>query len=409
MDDLLDHYKKKQPHIVFEWKDTETDATGWIVINSLRNGACGGGTRMRKGLNRLEVEYLAKVMEIKFTVSGPSIGGAKSGINFDPSHPDRKGVLNRWFQAVIPILKNYYGTGGDLNVDELKDVIPITESYGLWHPQEGVVNGHLKSKEKDKIKIIGQLRQGVSKIIEDKSYSPSISQKWTIADMITGFGVAASLEEFYSIYKNQSLKNQKVLIQGWGNVAAAAGFYLAKKGALICGILDKELGLIDESGLSVEKVTELFNNRNGNQLADPEASSNTEIDKKFWDIPADIFLPCAASRLINKGHLERLLKSGVHTISSGANVPFDDEDPFYGPTTAFADENFSLIPDFIANCGMARTFAYLMENDIEISDKNIFNDVQNTIKQSLEECKTKSDKLRMISQNGLQIALQKLM
>jgi glutamate dehydrogenase/leucine dehydrogenase len=46
------------------------------VINSLRGGAAGGGTRMRKGLDINEVLSLAKTMEVKFTVSGPAIGGA---------------------------------------------------------------------------------------------------------------------------------------------------------------------------------------------------------------------------------------------------------------------------------------------------------------------------------------------
>ena len=105
---LMQEYKSKQPTVVFEWKDDQTDAEGWVVINSLRGGAAGGGTRMRKGLNRYEVESLAKVMEIKFTVSGPSIGGAKSGINFDPNDPRKDEVLQRWFKAVMPILKNYW-------------------------------------------------------------------------------------------------------------------------------------------------------------------------------------------------------------------------------------------------------------------------------------------------------------
>ena len=42
---------------------------------------------MRKGLDQREVESLAKTMEVKFTVSGPHIGGAKSGIDFDPNDP----------------------------------------------------------------------------------------------------------------------------------------------------------------------------------------------------------------------------------------------------------------------------------------------------------------------------------
>ena len=107
MKDLLKKYEEKRPEVVFEWKDTLTDAEGWVVINSLRGGAAGGGTRMRKGLDKREVESLAKTMEVKFTVSGPAIGGAKSGINFDPADPRKKEVLARWYQAVIPLLKNY--------------------------------------------------------------------------------------------------------------------------------------------------------------------------------------------------------------------------------------------------------------------------------------------------------------
>jgi glutamate dehydrogenase/leucine dehydrogenase len=66
MKDLLKKFENKQPEIVFHWKDTETDAEGWTVINSLRGGAAGGGTRMRKGLDMNEVLSLAKTMEVKF-------------------------------------------------------------------------------------------------------------------------------------------------------------------------------------------------------------------------------------------------------------------------------------------------------------------------------------------------------
>ena len=50
MKKLLHKYECKEPEIVFEWQDSETEAKGWVVINSLRGGAAGGGTRMREGL-----------------------------------------------------------------------------------------------------------------------------------------------------------------------------------------------------------------------------------------------------------------------------------------------------------------------------------------------------------------------
>ena len=49
-----------------------------------------------------------------------------------------------------------------------------------------------------------------------------------------------------------------------------------------------------------------------------------------------------------------------------------------------------MIPDFIANCGMARAFAFLMQDDVEISDEAIFDDVSATIGGALERCHARS-------------------
>ena len=42
MKDLLKAYENRAPEIVFAWQDSETEARGWVVINSLRGGAAGG-------------------------------------------------------------------------------------------------------------------------------------------------------------------------------------------------------------------------------------------------------------------------------------------------------------------------------------------------------------------------------
>ena len=186
----LKAFENAAPEIVFHWRDRETDAEGWTVINSIRNGSAGGGTRMRKGLNMNEVLSLAKTMEIKFTVCGPPIGGAKSGINFDPNDPRKAGVLKRWFKAVYPLLKTYYGTGGDLNVDEIKEVLPITAELGLLHCQEGTVNGYYGGDEASRKIRIKRLQDGVSKKVTDPRYTPEIDGTYTVADLITGWGVA---------------------------------------------------------------------------------------------------------------------------------------------------------------------------------------------------------------------------
>jgi len=362
---------------------------------------------MRLGLDQNEVLSLAKTMEVKFTVSGPPIGGAKSGINFDPRDPRKKGVLQRWYRAVSPLLKSYYGTGGDMNVDELNEVIPITEESGVWHPQEGVFNGHFSPTDADKINRIGQLRQGVIKVVENPIYSPDAQRKYTVADLITGFGVSEAVRHYYDIY-GSTIKGKRAIIQGFGNVASAAAYYLAQSGAIIVGIIDRAGGIIDESGLSFDQVKALFLNKNGNALAGDNLLSFEEVNARIWSISADIFAPCAASRLISQDQIQSLIDSGLMVVSSGANVPFADREIFFGPIMESTDRQISLIPDFISNCGMARVFAYFMEKRVIMTDEAIFEDVSNIIRGALDQVYEQNRQARNISATAFEIALNQL-
>jgi glutamate dehydrogenase/leucine dehydrogenase len=407
MRELFEKFEKKKSEIVFEWKDPETEAEGWVVINSLRGGAAGGGTRMRKGLDKREVESLAKTMEVKFTVSGPPIGGAKSGINFDPEDPRKAGVLHRWYAAVMPLLKHYYGTGGDLNVDEIHEVIPITEDVGVWHPQEGVFNGHFKPTEPQKVNRIGQLRQGVLKVIEDEQFTPSVKQKYTVADMCTGYGVAQAVKHYYDLWGGD-LKGKRAVVQGWGNVGAAAGFYLTQLGVKLVGVVSHEGGLINQSGYGFEQVRELVLNRRANKLVSADLLPFNVANQKIWDLDFEIFIPAAASRLITREQVDRMIASQLEVFSCGANVPFADPEIFFGPTGLYADEKFSVIPDFIANCGMARVFAYFMENEVKMDDASIFNDISQTIRSALIKSHAINQKKTGIAQASFEIALKQL-
>ena len=400
-------FEDKKPEIVFEWNDSETEAQGWLVINSLRGGSAAGGTRMRVGVSRNEVLALAKTMEVKFTVSGPDIGGGKSGINFDPKDPRKTGVLKRWFKAAKPILKTYYGTGGDMNVDEVHEVIPFCKDEGILFPLEGIINGHLNLEGAEKIKIINQLSKGVPLKVTTKGLAPKISTKYCVGDLITGYGVCESVIHFYNIYGG-TIKGKRVIIQGWGNVAATAAYYLAQAGANIVGIIDKNGGLINKDGFSFDKISELLKNRKSNFLNDSEVQSFTTINKNIWKVGAEIFIPAAASRLVTDEQLDNMIKNNLEVISAGANVPFADKEIFFGPIAKKADDKISVIPDFISNCGMARTFSYLMEENIEMNDFAIFDAVSETIKVALEKAYKLNNTKTNLAKTAFEIALNKL-
>ena len=407
MQKLMRKFEDKKPEIVFEWNDSETEAQGWLVINSLRGGSAAGGTRMRVGVSREEVLALAKTMEVKFTISGPDIGGGKSGINFNPKDPRKTGVLKRWFKAVKPILKTYYGTGGDMNVDEVHEVIPFCKNEGILFPLEGIINGHLNLEGAEKEKIINQLSEGVPLEVTTKGLAPNISTKYCVGDLITGYGVCESVIHFYNIYGG-TIKEKRVIIQGWGNVAATAAYYLAQAGAKIVGIIDKNGGLINKNGLSFDKISELLKNRKSNFLDDSEIQSFTEINQNIWNVGAEIFIPAAASRLVTDEQLDDMIKNNLEVISAGANVPFADKEIFFGPIAKKADEKTSVIPDFISNCGMARTFSYLMQENIEMNDFAIFDAVSKTIKVALEKVYKLNNTKTHLAKTAFEIALNKL-
>jgi len=377
------NFLRRQPELVLAWADRETSARAWLVINSLRGGAAGGGTRMRLGLGPREVTYLAKAMELKFSISGPAIGGAKTGIDFDPGDPNKRDVLERWYRAAMPVLRDRYGTGGDLNIDEVLDVIPAFERLGLQHPQEGVVRGHLRPDEKRFDEVIARLQHGVAARVESAEHGVAHCDL-TVADMITGYGVAASVLRLYE-RRGTSLDGVRVLLEGFGNVGAAAGLYLARFGARIVAIRDARSTLIDPDGVPADGMQDLVRCRENKllPLSDPRVQPSDAT--RFWTQPADVFVCAAISESVTVDTLSQLERCGVRVIACGANQPFRESKMGSTLVAQNADTRFTILADILANCGMARAFSYLMEPGAEAASSPVFRAVDETITDTLDE------------------------
>jgi glutamate dehydrogenase/leucine dehydrogenase len=359
------------------WQDRETDARGWLVINSLRGGSAGGGTRMRAGATPREVGYLAKTMELKFALAGPSIGGAKSAIDFDPTDPRKAEVLERWFDAILPFLRDRYGTGGDLNVDEVTEVIPITRALGVEHPQAGIVRGHLRPDGPTFRRVMDALDRGVKAPVQgDRGVA---GMDLTVADVITGYGVARSVIDYYAGV-GRRLDGERVLLEGFGNVGAAAGLYLARAGAVLVAIADAEKALITPDGLGPGEVEALIREGPDRLLPeDPRCRQGDEARDVFSRTPAEIFVCAASSGTINDARLDLLAGAGVKVLASGANQPFRERQLGSTRVHRLADGRFAVLMDFLANLGMARTFSYLMENGAQPDADAVFQAVDRTI------------------------------
>ena len=166
---------------------------------------------------------------------------------------------------------------------------------------------------------------------------------------------------------------------------------------------------IKEEGFSFEEIKTLFLAKNGNELVAPNLLSFEEVNDKIWSVNAEIFIPCAASRLITQDQVSKMIGAGMEVIAAGANVPFADKEIFFGPIADYADNHLSVIPDFISNCGMARVFAYLMSNDInELTDKGIFEDTSEIIKNALKAAHATNSSKNGIAKTAFEIALKQL-
>jgi hypothetical protein len=132
-----------------------------------------------------------------------------------------------------------------------------------------------------KLTELVNLRQGVIKVIENPKFSPDVNRKYTVADMITGYGVAEAVRHYYDIYGG-SVVGKKAVVQGFGNVGSAAAFYLAGMGAKIVGIIDREVELSMKMVLLSKKLNDYFLNKDGNKLVAPNMIPFETINQQIW-------------------------------------------------------------------------------------------------------------------------------
>ncbi|WP_192482870.1 MULTISPECIES: Glu/Leu/Phe/Val dehydrogenase dimerization domain-containing protein [Cysteiniphilum] len=377
--DRLQHFSQQEPEITFQWKDKRSTARGFLVINSLRGNAAGGGTRVHEHITLEEVTTLAKIMEIKFALSGPAIGGAKTGIRIDPDHPDKYAILERWYEAIRPLLTEYYGTGSDLNTD-IHKINHLLRGLGIDNSQQGIIHAFCQG---DHFRT-----QAAYHNMHLLNASVKVGQAdIKLAEMVTGFGVAQTAVAYYHA-RNESMQNKRIYIQGAGNVGAAAAFYLHQAGAVIVAMTDRDAGVIRDKGLSEYEINQVVKSRRVlNVLTDN--LTHQQFNQQIISANIDVLIPAAGSNIIDKNFIDQMQKSGLELIACGANHPFVESAYCYGLCSQYVDGKLAVVPDFLANMGMARTFYTMMSTpEDKISVDYIFEDIKAIMHNAIDKAFT---------------------
>ena len=228
--------------------------------------------------------------------------------------------------------------------------------------------------------------------------------RYRVADMITGYGVAESVRHFYGLYGGE-VRGKRVLVQGWGNVGAAAALYLAKQGALITGIIDRAGGFLRPEGMGLDEIRSLFLAKEGNALSAPGLQSFEDVNAAIWDV--GLKCSCHARRRASSPRTSwTALAGGLGSSPAGPMCRLQARN-FLRSHFREADGACAVIPD-IANCGMARVFGYLMgDGDVHLEDNAIFG--HGCIRAAMERCHARSPERTGLSSTGLSIALEQLL
>ncbi len=380
MSDIANNYLKTSPELVLTWKDNRTDAEAWFVINSKREGAAAGEIIMKKGLTFHEVLLRAKVMELQYSVSGPQIGGAVAGINFDPDDTQKNEVLARWFEMVGPLFRGYVGIDAGKNIS-INDIIPYTENLGIWHPMEGVLDGYYKVDEILKINRIGRLQKGNALIRNDQININASKQKYKLLDVVLPFSIVESIKRYYEVYGNK-IDDKKIVINGLGLNAIYLSEFLIENGAFIVGFVEENKLYYKPEGFVKNELQSFKENDCNDEGLEKKGVLIFEINSGFMGVQIDVLIMNSDTHRLSRKSLEYMFDSGLELIASGIFNSFEDSS-IYGTMTQWIDENVSVIPFPITNCGKIVLSRLLMEGKLKVDEKVVFTEISNVVKNSI--------------------------
>jgi glutamate dehydrogenase/leucine dehydrogenase len=292
---------------------------GFRVQHSSARGPCKGGIRYHPDVNLNEVRALAMLMTWKCAVVGLPYGGAKGGIECDPSLMSRtelSRMTRRFTAAIMPILGPKRDIPApDVNTDAqvmawMADTVTMLEGRATME----IVTG------------------------KPISLGGSLGRKEA-----TGRGVAIVTSELLKRL-GRKLSETTVAVQGYGNVGSSAATILQEMGCKIVAVSDVSGGLYCRKGLNTTSLNHHVATQPRHLLAGYSAPGLERIsNEELLLSQVDVLIPAAMEHQIREDNAPSIQAS---LIVEGAN----------GPTTREADAILNdrgviVVPDILANAG----------------------------------------------------------
>ncbi len=288
--------------------------SGFRVQHNGARGPYKGGIRYHPQADLEEVRALAALMTWKTALVGLPFGGAKGGVQVDPSLLSL-GELNRLTRRYIQNIEHLLGPNRDIPAPDLgtnaQVMTWIMDAYGQIH-------GHSPAAVTGKpVELGGSAGR----------------------ESATGRGVAYLLRE---AAKNEGLDcdGARVVIQGFGNVGSWTAKLLDGYGCQVVAVSDLQGGVYNPNGLDITSL-DSFVQAGGDIPYFPEGDriSNDEL----LQLDCDVLIPAAVDNVITNKNSSRIKARLVLEAANHPITPEADDD--------LNDRGITVLPDILVNAG----------------------------------------------------------
>src|SRR5690606_9842092 len=349
-DGLVEFLIRPERVITVEFPIEKADGTvqnfvGHRVLHSRVRGPGKGGIRFHPNVDADEVRALAAWMTWKCAVVDVPFGGAKGGVECDPTELTESD-LRRITRRFISQLGDNIGPFVDIPAPDVntnaKTMAWVYDTYAMMHPGENnlpVVTG----KPLDMGGSLGR---------------PEATGRGCLfaCQQALRRGLVEGLD---------SVEGATVVVQGFGNVGATAARLFAEAGARVIAIGDVTGGRYNPDGIDIGAALALRDETGFvDGLAGTEAISNEDL----LALECDVLIPAALENQIRADNVDRIR---ARFVVEGAN----------GPTTPAADRalfarGVPVLPDILANAGGVTVsyYEWVQNNENEQWEEEVVND-----------------------------------
>jgi glutamate dehydrogenase (NADP+) len=272
---------------------------GFRIQHSSAIGPYKGGLRFHPSVNASILKFLAFEQTFKNALTTLPMGGGKGGSDFDPKGKS-PGEVMRFCQAFVTELFRHIGSDTDVPAGDI----------GVGGREVGYMAGMFK-----------KLTNRADCVFTGKGLAFGGS---LIRPEATGYGTVYFAQEMLQ-RKGRSLDGLRVSVSGSGNVAQYAVEKALALGAKVVTVSDSSGTVIDEDGITTEKLAELMEVKNHlyGRVSDyaERTRSRFQAGATPWGVKVDVALPCATQNELNEDDARTLVKNGVVCVAEGANMP----------------------------------------------------------------------------------------